>query len=338
MTTVAIPDRQDVTIFFIVDGLKLELQSIFLICSIKKHFGNSLKVIAYHRQDYEVTAYTRDILESQGARLVAIPRTFSKDVDPWPEPWPVGNKLLAIAEPRDTKISAFLDTDMVFVNHVDFEAELDGGEVLACTADFILGGLDHPKKWEPVYAFFDMPMPETRRRLLRGRRVLIPPYYNAGLAVFREGPVGDAQVPFGQAWLHHAARAKRSGEFEAQSRNVDQVTYPVTIERIGARFTLGRHGLNYNAYAHPYDGVPDIAIPHYHHFSTFLRHRPNLALDIFRSVEEAMGTEALRHFIQKHKGPLDWYRSAFDITRTIDSMLENEGTLLTPTPAHVNHS
>ncbi|MEM9974221.1 MAG: hypothetical protein AAF771_08580 [Pseudomonadota bacterium] len=308
-------------VFFVVDGRKLEAQACMLAASLKRHLAGSVDVIAYRRADYRVSDFTQSLLQSCEIELRHMAGTGPGSPAIWSRDWPVGNKLLAKAEPRDCDISVYLDTDMLLRAPVDFAAELGEAEVLACVADYIFGPLDTPDAWRKLYSHFGLDLPEERVTLLAGRKLELPPYFNGGFAIFREAPIGEGRERFGAAWLRDCLEIDAAEGFEDEREGLDQTLYPVTIRRLGARLALGRQALNFNVQAHGAAPGSDIAIAHYHNFATIFRRNPQLGYEAIDNIIETFGETQARAFIEEFRSELGWDRPKFITPRQINQRL-----------------
>ncbi|WP_224814521.1 hypothetical protein [Hasllibacter sp. MH4015] len=313
--------KSKLCLFFVVDGEKLEAQACLLAASIRRHMPKSTPVIAYHRQDYELSSFVKSFLKRCKVTLVPLPDTGPDDPNPWSRPWPVGNKNLAKAQKRDCDISVYLDTDMVMMKPVDFEAELGDGEVLACVADYSFGALNSPEAWREVYEFFGMDLPEERIALLAGRKLELPPYFNGGFSIFREKPIGKTKEHFGEAWLADCLKLDHADGFDDAREGLDQTIYPITIRRIGAKFTQGRQAINYNVQAHGVPSGEDIAIAHYHTFGTILRHHPSVGYAAVMNIEHLFGKKVTREFIDTYGEVLAWAHRKFVVPGMVERHL-----------------
>lgn len=318
--------KSKLCLFFVVDGEKLEAQACLLAASIRRHMPANTPVLAYHRQDYKLSGFVKSFLKRCKIKLVPLPNTAEGDPNPWSRPWPVGNKMLAKAQPRDCEISVYLDTDMVMMKPVDFEAELGDGEVLACVADYIFGPMSEPEAWRSTYAFFDMDLPEERIALLGGRKLELPPYFNGGFSIFREKPIGTAQEHFGEAWLADCIKLDHAEGLDDAREGLDQTVYPITIRRLGAKFTQGRQAINFNVQAHGVASGEDIAIAHYHTFGTILRHQPSIGHTAVMNIEQLFGKKVTRDFITTYHDVLGWPHRKFVVPGMVERHL-NDGKL-----------
>lgn len=278
-------------------------------------------VLAYHRQDYLLSEFIISYLERLNITLVPLPGTTLADPNPWSRHWPVGNKMLAKAQRRDCDISVYMDTDMVMLRPIDFEAELGDGEVLACTADFLFGELDTPEKWQKIYNHFGLEVPEERARLLAGRHLKLPPYYNGGFCVFREGEIGKTKEHFGEAWLRDCLIIDHAEGFDTEREGLDQTLYPVTIARTGVRLTRGPQALNYNVKPHTTAPGVDIGLAHYHRMPVILGLRPNVGYAAFSNIRDVLGLEMVDAVAKKYAKEFFWTRSNLHVPKMIEREL-----------------
>ena len=327
-----------VCLFFVVDGPKLEAQSVILAASIAKHIPDYVEVVAYHREDYLPSELNRELLTRCGVSFQTLTGTGKSDQSPWKRAWPVGNKLIAKAQRRDCEISVYLDTDMMIRKRLDFAAELGENDVLACTADYLFGEMHQDETWSKLYDFFAVPMPEERRRLLAGKRLNLPPYYNGGFVIFRERETGKAAEHFGEAWLKDCIAIEHTEGLDFARPGLDQTILPVSIERLGVKFQLGRQALNFNVRAHGFKHDSDIAIAHYHQFSTILRFYPTLGLEACENIDSVLGRDALHAFIDYYGSVMEWRRPRFKASRLIDAALDAGNPIIGNDPSSVNAS
>ncbi len=310
------------SVFFVVDGRKLEAQACMLAASLKRHLAGRAEVIAYHRKDYRISDFTQTLLERCDIAMRPLAGTGPGDPPHWSRDWPVGNKLLAKAEPRDCDVSVYLDTDMLLRAPIDFAAELGEAEVLACVADYVFGPLDTPDAWRKLYGHFGLDLPEDRVTLRAGRKLKLPPYFNGGFAIFREAPIGARPERFGEAWLRDCLEIDGAEGFEDEREGLDQTLYPVTIKRLGARLAMGRQALNFNVQAHGAPSGSEIAIAHYHNFATIFRRNPQLGYEAIETMIETLGAAAARAFIAEFREELGWDRPKFITPRQINQRLQ----------------
>lgn len=259
-------------VFFLVDGDRLEAQACLLAPTLKRHLTDDQHAVAYVREDYidRVNDFTRDVLAASDVEIRLIPGTNDGHA-PWRAPYPQGNKLLAAAVPRECEVSAFLDTDTVMTEPVDFAGELGDALIAACVSDYASStGTD--EDWEAYYAAFDMAPTQDRVRLLGGRRLLSFPYFNAGVVVFRERSADGWPTDVGRDWLDAALKFERAVTRDYTRSNIDQYTLPILgYLRQDPIKPLGQH-MNFNIQAYGDGEGQSQSIAHYHAVGALWKH------------------------------------------------------------------
>lgn len=232
------------SIIFVVDGKKLEAMSVVLAASLaRQHDPAAVQLIAY------VSAAYAPLLEPATRALFAACRVR---IDPlpsgegmWKKPYPHGNKLLACASPRSSRRTTFLDTDMVCQAPITGIPGADPHEVYAVPEGKPTWGKDGDA-WERAYRFFDLPMPEARVRLTRGRFLEFLPYFNAGFVSFSDLPLDEDGSNFGALWLDHASRFDFGCAVANKRPWLDQITLPLVMARYGLNCLVLPEIFNYS--------------------------------------------------------------------------------------------
>lgn len=255
----------DIAFLFVVEGLRLEAQSLLLAASLRQHHPKAM-ILGYRPQTAPpAPAPVEAMFRAIGGALLPLP----PPVNLWRSPYPHGNKIIALAQPRDTAISVFLDTDMVMTAPLTAADLPDHGEVSVVPEGVQTWGKEEGR-WERVYAHFGLPVPEERIRLLRGARRRSPPYFNAGFVAQRETDRVEGKT-FGQLWLDTASTIDTSVGVAAKRPWLDQIALPVTLRRFGLSARIIDEAANFsisNGRVWPDPFTPKIL--HYHR-SAFLR-------------------------------------------------------------------
>lgn len=255
----------DIAFLFVVEGARLEAQSLLLASSLRRHHPKAM-ILGYRPMGAEpAPAAVRAMFDAVDGLLCPLPPTEGL----WRGAYPHGNKIIALAQPRDTAISVFLDTDMVMT------APLGSGDLpthgeIAVVPEGIQSWGKEQGRWERVYAHFGLQMPEDRIRLLRGARRLSPPYFNAGFVAQRETDRVDGMT-FGQMWRDTASRIDHEVAVGNKRPWLDQIALPVAMRRFGMRPRIIDEAANFsisNGRALPDPFSPRIL--HYHR-ARFLR-------------------------------------------------------------------
>ncbi|WP_434289285.1 hypothetical protein [Celeribacter sp. SCSIO 80788] len=293
-----------ISVFFVVDGPKLETQAHFLAASILQHMAGRCRFYAYVRPGTELPETLMRLFEKAGIALRSIPAPEGRD---WRKPYPIGNKLLAAADEREGEIAVFLDTDVVFCGPVDFEAALGDATVAAVLSDFLTSAVPTAQDWEPLYAQMGVPMPLERPGTLRRPNLDYPPYFNAGVVLFRER-TQDGNIHVGREWLDMTLDLDHQVAFAAQRDNLDQITLSALGARCGTPTKILPQRYNYNimGWGDPEPGSCDIA--HYHLIGRLWK-SPTVGTPTLRALHEHMGAEDLARFVDRSRAFLRWRRA-----------------------------
>lgn len=255
----------DLAFLFVVEGPRLEAQSLLLASSIRRHHPRSM-ILGYRPIGAEpAPAAVQSMFRAVGGLLLPLPPAQGL----WRGAYPHGNKIIALAQPRDAAISIFLDTDMVMTAPLD-AADLPGHGEVSVVPEGIQSWGKEEDRWERVYAHFGLSMPEERIRLLRGARRSSPPYFNAGFVAQRETDRVEGQT-FGQLWLDTARKIDHEVGVANKRPWLDQIALPVTLRRFGLTYRLIDEAANFsisNGRSLPDPFAPKIL--HYHR-ARFLR-------------------------------------------------------------------
>jgi len=218
--------RPKLTLFYIVEPPDYQIMACMLLASIRENFGPDVAAVGYcpeHRMK-ELHPGVLRAHEMLGAEVRPM-RTEGM----WDEPYPHGNKIVATLQPRDSDYSAFVDSDVLFLQPNTPEALVGAGQVSCSAAASMRWG--EQSVWERIYGTFDMPVPTERIRLMRRTRQDVVPYFSAGLVGFPEqaGPQGR----FPDVWYDTARKLDRDTGLEHRRPYLDQMTLPVAIRRAG---------------------------------------------------------------------------------------------------------
>ncbi|MGP1355035.1 hypothetical protein [Roseicyclus sp.] len=216
----------DLSVLFVADGERLEMQSWLLAVSlaVAHEGGPRPRFFAYATPARlpDVAPLTRDLYDACGVELRPLPAPPA-----WRAAYPHGNKMVAAADARGTARAVFLDTDMVCTAPLTAMASLPPDTVAAAPEGLPTWGAEGDR-WARAYAHFGLPMPETRVRLLRGRRRESPPYFNAGFVAFPEGD-------FATRWIETALDFDHNCAIAGKRPWLDQISLPLTLARYGYR-------------------------------------------------------------------------------------------------------
>lgn len=276
------PDNPaDLAFLFVVDGPRLQSQAILLAATLRHHHP-SAQLIACLPAESEIplSDAVKAVFDACGVVCAIMPVPTQR----WKQPYPHGNKIRALALPRQARWSVFLDTDMVALAAIEF-ADLPGPMQVSVVPEGIQSWSKELARWEVAYAHFGLKVPDERIRLLRGNRRMSPPYFNGGFIAIHEPDQIDGRN-FGALWYETALDFDWNAKVGNKRPWLDQITLPLTMKRFGfaAKVVDERNNCSISN-GRKLDGL-DPAILHYHR-TTFLRSWPRweqIIHDVLNSV------------------------------------------------------
>jgi hypothetical protein len=271
--------RGDLSFVFVVEGARLEVQSLLLADSLRRHHPTA-DIIAYCPSGTDLPDEVATVLRACDVSLRPLP--VPKGL--WRGVYPHGNKILSLAQPRETRWSMFLDTDMAVIAAINPE-DLPGPMQVSVVPEGIASWGKDLARWEVAYGFFDQPLPEDRIRLLRGRRLQFVPYFNAGMVAIREEDRVQG-LGFGALWRNTASEFDHGAKVGGKRPWLDQITLPLAMRRFGFAFNIVDERNNCSiSNGRKLEGLAP-AILHYHR-SEFLRAWPGYEDLIAQMLERA---------------------------------------------------
>ncbi len=216
----------DLSFVFVIEGARLEAQALLLVDSLRRHHPKA-QIVAYCPAGSD---FAPDVMAVLGAcevscRPLVVPQGL------WRGDYPHGNKILALAQPRQTRWSMFLDTDMAAIAPINPD-DLPGPMQVSVVPEGIASWGKDLTRWQVAHDFFDLPMPEERIRLLRGRKLEFLPYFNAGMVAICEEDRVDG-LGFGTLWRNTASAFDFGAKVGGKRPWLDQITLPLTMRRFG---------------------------------------------------------------------------------------------------------
>jgi hypothetical protein len=258
--------RGDLSFVFVIEGARLEVQSLILADGLRRHHPHA-DIIAYCPSGTDLPPEIGDVLRACAVSLrpLAVPKGL------WRGAYPHGNKILSLAQPRETEWSMFLDTDMAVIGAID-PKDLPGPMQVSVVPEGIATWGKDLARWQVAHEFFDLPMPEERVRLLRGRRLQFVPYFNGGMVAIREQDRVQG-LGFGALWRNTASEFDHGAKVGGKRPWLDQITLPLTMRRFGFAHNIVDERNNCSiSNGRKLDGLAP-AILHYHR-AEFLRAWP----------------------------------------------------------------
>jgi hypothetical protein len=256
----------DLSFVFVIEGPRLQTQSLLLADSLRRHHPLA-QIISYCPAGCDFAPEVAAVLQAcdVSCRPLQVPQQV------WAAPYPHGNKILALAQPRETRFSMFLDTDMAAIAPINPD-DLPGAMQVSVVPEGIASWGKDLARWEVAHRFFDLPMPAERIRLLRGRKLEFLPYFNAGMVAIREEDRVQGSS-FGALWQATASAFDFGAKVGGKRPWLDQITLPLTMRRFGFAHKIVDERNNCSiSNDRRLDGLAP-AILHYHR-AGFLRNWP----------------------------------------------------------------
>ena len=251
-----------ISIFFIIDGTRMEAQVALLASTLVHHNAGSFAYIGYVSDNHRY-ALNPSFLHLMARCHVEL-RPLPGPSDVWARPFPLGNKILAATDWRDSSHSLFLDSDIICTSPLDLADLLEERAIAVAPEGKPTWGKDL-SDWQSVYGHFDLPLPEDRVTLRRGRRRQYLPYFNAGVILFPEGPIVEERG-VGEVWLETALAIDHLVAVHKKRPWLDQISLPVTLKRFGLSYTLADDSLNYSISDRERISDEMATLIHYHSF------------------------------------------------------------------------
>ncbi|MFZ1728322.1 MAG: hypothetical protein WBO29_01445 [Albidovulum sp.] len=287
--------EQEITFLFVVDGARLEAQSVLLATSLRRCNPDS-KLIAYlsPMSNVSLPDCAREVFNACGVECRVLP----EHGDMWKRDYPHGNKLFALADQRDSKFSVFLDTDMIATKPMD-SADLPGPFEISVVPEGVASWGKNDDRWERAYAHYGMPVPTERVRLTRRKRLEFLPYFNAGFVALREEDRVDGKG-FGRLWLETASDFDFNAKIGGKRPWLDQITLPLTMKRFGYRYKIVPTENNFSISDRVPETDADPAFMHYHR-SRYLLNWPQwrMAQDVALDMVDKSRRVQLKEMLQE---------------------------------------
>jgi hypothetical protein len=247
------------SIIFIVDYGKLEWQSICLAASIRAFVRD---------RDFEIIAYCpADRVDG----LEDITKTwltkFGVDIRPldtssqYAPAYPHGNKILACAQPRQSRYCLFMDTDMIFVRPTNL-GPLFSERGFCAARETNARWADALELWDRLY---EANAPDAPRDLaVFSNQRVAPSYYNAGFFGFDDNPISRAgNRRFGEIWRDISYQIDADPQITEKRPFLDQISLPVAVG--ASAFTPTELSADYNTHIRFESGAGDgVRVLHYH--------------------------------------------------------------------------
>ena len=226
--------QPDLTFAYIVEPPDYQIMACTLLASIRSFFPDTVAAVGYCPEHKIGDLHPAVIKahEKMGAEIRPM-----KTLGMWDTDYPHGNKIIAAMQPRDSRFSAFVDSDVLFLRPND-PANLTRAGHVSCSVAASMRWADQ-SIWQTIYGAFDMPIPAERVRLMRQSGKLKIPYFSAGLVVFPEASEASAAgLRFPDVWYDTARQLDRVETLENRRPYLDQMTLPLAIQRAGLNWNI----------------------------------------------------------------------------------------------------
>lgn len=219
------------TLFFIVEPPQYQYLACYLAASIRNHMPKEVQLVGYCPEHRIRNVHPTVIETLRRMRCDLRPMRTEGMFD---TPYPHGNKIVACLQERETDFSGFVDSDVLFLGDNRIENLVSEGAVSASPAASLRWAGD--EIWPPIYNAFGLEVPQERIRLMRDKRVPVPPYFSAGFVLFPERHRNEEGQSFAQTWYRTARRIDEVPDLENKRPYLDQMSLPVAIRRAGLRW------------------------------------------------------------------------------------------------------
>lgn len=260
-------------IVFVCQPGDLEIKSLLLAASLRRHCGNSVELIAAIPEaaagSATLGAPTLAMMDTMGVRRMPI----RNEIDP---NYPIGNKVSALRLGTSCDRLVFLDSDMICTSPFADSPWFDLPLALTPADGHTFAGSE--AVWRQIYDLFGL-TPWTLCTRTRVTGEVVAPYFNAGfLAV-------DPAAGFGDAWLDCCRRIDAADLPINRRPWLDQIALPVAVRRLGLPWAVLPETFNFPVHRRSPDAERPPVFCHYH-TPEVLRREPMLVAEARQLMEE----------------------------------------------------
>lgn len=245
-----------VSISFVCESGRLEAQAVVLAASLREACPEAALVAAVRG---ELPASTIRSLDSLGVTSVPI-------INPVADDYPIGNKIAALGAGDTAGLRVFLDSDMLCLRALDFNA-LRSYPLSAKPADMATFGSD--ALWQALYERFGLDVPQ-HRVVASVSRHLMYPYFNAGMVATTQA------TALSLAWAEACRAVDAMHDVNPRRPWLDQIALPLAAARLGLTTRSLGDEWNYPAHIKPLHGEPGLV--HYHQPAVITREHALVAM------------------------------------------------------------
>jgi hypothetical protein len=251
--------KRDTAFIFVVDGARLETQSVLLATSLRHHNPDASLIAYTSPASYAALPGTvRGVFDECGVACRVLPDHGKT----WKREYPHGNKLFALADTRDSRFSVFLDTDIIAARAMNAD-DLPGRFEVSVVPEGVPSWGKNDDRWERAYAHYGLSLPTERVRLTRRKRLEFLPYFNAGFVAIREEDKVEGKS-FGALWLETASDFDFNANIGGKRPWLDQITLPLAMKRFGFQYKVVPTENNFSISDRLADPSEDPVFVHYH--------------------------------------------------------------------------
>ena len=237
---------------------ELEIQAMFLLCSIRKRLQGDSQVFVYMPEsnsvDKQLQPETLEILRRLDIPLIIFRNTWLNDRNDLRPGDRFSNKYFALTQIPGSGYTIFLDSDMILVRDLHPEKLLNGADFMAKPVCFM-----NENRWDELYGLFNMEIPRHKVRASIDLKAG-PPYFNGGLFCIRSS-IADKLF---STWLDTFSRSDQSGIMEDNAVNREQAALAISVMQMQISYYLLTEEINFPARSkQPAPGINPYFL-HYH--------------------------------------------------------------------------
>lgn len=221
------------TFFYIVEPPEYQMLGVRLAASLREAYGPDVRLIGYcpaHRMEELHPA----VFKAHALLGAEIRPMVTEGM--WDTPYPHGNKIVACLQDRDTRASAFVDSDVLFLHPIPLDELVREGAVSASMAAS-MGWNGDEETWRAIYAELGLHLPEERMEMMRQKKHgAVLPYFSSGFVAFPEAPGPNGRFP--QVWYDTARTLDRMTVLERRRPYLDQMSLAPAVRAAGMAWNV----------------------------------------------------------------------------------------------------
>jgi hypothetical protein len=246
------------TIYCILQPGELEIQSLLLLCSLKRSLLGDYQLFACipdtGRDDFQFQLGTSDLLKDIGVLVFNFENPFLKSSQKLLEGDLFSNKYYPLPLLPKSDYTIFMDSDLLMIREFDLSGDLHGADFLAKPVCYM-----NESRWEELYGLFGLEVP-SERILATVDQSEGPPYFNGGVFSIKS----SLTVDLSKTWIETFEKITKSNIMHDNLVNREQAALAISIARLKLSYHPLSEYLNFPARSKqiPEDTIP--ALIHYH--------------------------------------------------------------------------